>query len=102
MAYVSTVNVGDVLYGPSDEKVGKVTDVISDEGTLEPMWYEVKVGTLGGRHLIPVGQVEDAGDRWVVPYGKERVKTAPTASGVIPLDSERELLYDHYQWRPEG
>jgi hypothetical protein len=100
MANVATVNVGDVLYGPGEEKVGKVTDVVSDESTLEPLWYEVKVGTLGGRHLIPVGQVEVSGDRLVVPYGKERVKTAPTASGVIPLDSERELLYDHYQWRP--
>jgi PRC-barrel domain len=100
MAYVSMVNVGDVLYGPGDEKIGKITDVISEESTLQPQWYEVKLGTLGGRHLVPVGQVAAVGDRLVVPYGKELVKTAPAASGVIPLDSERELLYDHYQWRP--
>ena len=100
MAYVSMVNVGDVLYGPGEEKIGKITDVISEESTLQPQWYEVKVGSLGGRHLVPVGQVAVVGDHWVVPYGKERVKMAPTASGVIPMDSERELLYDHYQWRP--
>ena len=101
MANVSMVNVGDVLYGPGEEKIGKVTDVISEESTLEPMWFEVKVGTLGGgRHLVPVGQVKLTSDHLVVPYGKDRVKSAPAASGVTPLESERELLYDHYQWRP--
>jgi hypothetical protein len=102
MAYVSMVNAGDVLYGPGEEKIGKITDVIAEESTLQPLWCEVKVGALGGRHLVPVGQVAVVGDHLVVPYGKDRVKTAPTASGVIPLDSERDLLYDHYQWRPRS
>jgi hypothetical protein len=47
-----------------------------------------------------MGQVAAAGDRFVVPYRKERVTTAPTASAIVALDRERELLYDHYQWRP--
>jgi hypothetical protein len=101
MAHVSTISVGDVLCGPEQEKIGSITDVIYDPNTLQPMWYEVKVGTFGGKHLVPVGQVALDSDRPAVPYGKDRVKTAPETTGAMPLDEERVSLYEHYQWHPD-
>ena len=99
MANTSTANVGSVVYGPHEEKIGTITDIISNEKTMQPMWYEVKVGRLGGRHLLPVQKAAVDRERLVVPYDKTQVKTAPHALGVTPSTSEKARLYEHYELR---
>jgi len=100
MANAATMSVGGVLHGRDHEKIGTITDVISDATTMEPAWYEVKIGMLGGRHLVPVSPVRMEGDQFVVPFTKDQVKRAPSVSGPIPFDNERIELCRHYQLQP--
>lgn len=100
MAHVETMSVGTVLHGPDHEKIGTITDIISDATTLEPAWYEVKLGMLGGRHLVPVAPIKMAGDEMVAPFTRDQVKHAPSVSGPIPFEDERIELCEHYDLRP--
>jgi hypothetical protein len=77
MAKTALAHVGD---GPQDrapQKIGKITDVIHDDRTLDPRWCVVKVGLLKGHHLVPVGSVRRSGDEVVVPFDKKLVQSAP-------------------------
>ncbi len=90
------VQTGSTVFHRGGSKIGTVSDVIVDPTTLEPEWYEVKVGHLGGHHLIPAEYLAVDQDRCSVPFEKERIKAAPSAT-TPPSDQEREALRAHYR-----
>jgi uncharacterized protein YrrD len=88
--------VGGFLYDSGGQKVGKITDVIFNDRTLQPDWYVVKEGMLKGKHLVPVGEVRTSETGAVAPYAKELIHSAPKPEGPSPTDSEQEALCAHY------
>jgi sporulation protein YlmC with PRC-barrel domain len=92
----NTVQSGATLYDSGGSKIGTVTDVVVDPNTLEPEWYDVKVGLMGGHHLVPAEKIRVQLGRCTVPYDKEKVKSAP-ATMAPPLGDEKESLRSHYQ-----
>ena len=84
------------MYDKRGAKVGAVTDVVVDPMTLEAEWYEVKVGLIGGHHLVPALRMVVDGDHCTVPYDKDQIKAAPNAEAPL-LDDEKESLRAHYQ-----
>ena len=78
-------------------KVGRVTDVLSDEWAT-PKWAVVKTGVFGGERFVPLDHTYlDTDGRLVVPLTKSDVKRAPRVRGdhVITSDVRRELR-DYY------
>jgi hypothetical protein len=79
------------------DDVGRITDVISDSVDLSPAWLVVKVGRLGGEHLVPVAAVDLTTDPVVTSVAKEQVKAAPKVrSHNEPTGLDRDQLYRHY------
>ena len=89
----TTYNGHDVIDEEGD-KLGTVTDVVSDGSTLEPQWLVVDVGVLQGDRYVPVsGSYRSTQGHIVVPYTRQIIKHAPKAhrDHVPTADSEREL-----------
>jgi hypothetical protein len=90
------MHTGSDLFDMNGNKVGTVTDVVFDPLTLVPEWYEVKVGMLGRRHLVPAGSVRMEKGHGFVPFDKKVIKSAPGSS--LPLmDEDERILLDHYK-----
>jgi hypothetical protein len=96
MAEAPIVHVGDELFDPARQKIGKITDVIVDDRTLQPQWYVVRVGMLKGNHLVPVGSVSLSDKGVAVPYDKGLVQCAPKPEGPTPTEAELDALCAHY------
>lgn len=92
------MTVGQMLVDRDGNEIGKITDVISDPVTIKPEWLTVRIGYLGGEHLVPVRAVETSEHGpLVVPFGKDRVKSAPRVKHHAgPERNERRALYEHY------
>jgi hypothetical protein len=99
MVKTALAHVGDGLHDRAGQKIGKITDVIYDDRTLEARWYVVKAGLLKGHHLVPVDAVRMSGDEMAVPFGKELVQSAPKPEGPVPTETEQEALLAHYRAR---
>ena len=96
VAETPIVQVGDELYGPGRHKIGKITDVILADRTLQPQWYVVKVGMLKGNHLVPVRSVSVSDEGAAVPFDKVLVQGAPKPEGPTPTETELNALCAHY------
>jgi hypothetical protein len=88
--------VGSELFDKNGVKVGTLKDVLFEPRSLQPEWYDVKVGLLGGHHLVPADSVTIVAGYGVVPFGKNVIKSAPGAS-VPPAEDERRSLMAHYR-----
>jgi uncharacterized protein (TIGR02271 family) len=89
---------GRTLYGPGDEKIGKITDIYLDQESAEPEWLAVSTGLLGFHvSFVPLAQAQRRGEDVVVPFGKDMVKDAPHAEpdGFLSLVEETQL-FRHY------
>src|SRR4029079_6466759 len=78
-------------------KVGRVTDVLSDERAT-PKWPVVKTCVFGGWRFVPLDRTcLDTDGGLVVPLTKTDIKRAPRVRGdhVITSDVQRELR-DYY------
>jgi hypothetical protein len=87
---------GSHLVDKTGSKVGTIIDVIVDPTTLQPEWYDVKIGMLGGHHVVPAGTVTVEDEHGVVPFDKDVIKSAPPSS-MPPLEDEKRSLMDHYR-----
>ena len=79
-------------------KLGTVTDVVSDTSTLTPKWLVVDVGLMKTSRYVPVtGSYRSSKGHIVVPYTRQMVKHAPKANRdhVPTPDSDREML-EHF------
>jgi hypothetical protein len=89
---------GHVMIDEHQQKVGKVTDVIYDDGG-HARWAVVDPGVLRAEHFVPVegSYVADDGTV-VVPFGKDMVTSAPKVPRDHVLEPEVERqLEDHYE-----
>jgi len=86
---------GHTVLDQAGDKIGSVSDLISDRSTLEPRWLVVDMGVLKTSHLVPVqgSYRNDEGDI-VVPFSKDVLKHAPKTGGdhVLTPDNEDEVL----------
>jgi hypothetical protein len=88
---------GHVVVDASLMKVGRVTDVLSDDRAV-PNWAVVKTGPFSGEHFVPLGAAYlDAAGRLVVSLSKSDIKRAPRVRGdhVMTSRVQRELR-DYY------
>ena len=78
-------------------KVGKVTDVLSDERAM-PSWAVVNTGLLSGEHFVPLEHTYlDVHGRLVVPLSKSDIKHAPRVRGAHVMTSQiQRELRDYY------
>jgi len=85
---------GRDLIDMGGDKIGTVDDLRYDEAMATPKWLLVKTGLFGTRKMfVPASQVRSSGDRLVVSFTKDRVKSAPRIEDeeVLSQAEEREL-----------
>ena len=88
---------GQVLEDNEGHEIGRVTDVVSDPVTLQPNWLAVRLGRLGGEHLVPLRSVTDQDGHLVANLRKEQVKAAPKVNAhAAPSKQESLKLLQHY------
>ena len=84
------------------QTVGKVTDVLSDDRTMEPQWAVVTYGLFNNRHrVVPASSLHapdgDSGEQLVVAMEKDIVRHAPSVRAHAPLTGELQReLRDYY------
>ncbi|CAN5149600.1 hypothetical protein BH20ACT5_BH20ACT5_25070 [soil metagenome] len=91
--------MGATVYGPDEDKIGKVGQVFLDDQTGNPEWITVATGLFGTREtFVPIAQAEFNDGNVSVPYDKAKVKDAPNIDvdeGHISPEAEAEL-YEYY------
>jgi hypothetical protein len=90
------LSTGSDLFDRDGHKVGTITDVLFEQVSLTPEFYDVKLGMLGGHHLVPAVSVTMEEGHGVVPFDKKVIKSAPGTS-VPPLNEEKLTLLAHYK-----
>ncbi|WP_051133430.1 PRC-barrel domain-containing protein [Nocardia paucivorans] len=96
--------IGDTVYDPNGDKIGKVKRVYVDNMSGELTWAAVSTGLFGTDSLVPLsgaGMREDKAGGLQVQVPKEAVKSAPRmeGDGLITPEAEDELLI-HYGMDP--
>jgi hypothetical protein len=89
---------GRVVRDNNLAKVGKVTDVIAEDGMNRRRWAVVQTGLFGAEHFVPLDDsYVDATGTLVVPLDKSTIKHAPKANHehVMTIDLRREVR-DYY------
>ena len=87
------------VFGPGDERIGRVGQVYLDDQTRDPNWITVKTGFFGTREFfIPLDLAELDEKRILVPYPKSLVTSAPSTEVDQNLSpAEEDALYVHYE-----
>lgn len=87
------------VYGPGDERVGKVGQVYIDDQSQEPNWVTVKMGLFGTKeYFLPLDEAVLDGKRLMVPYSKETITNAPSTQIDQNLSpAEEDVLYNYYK-----
>lgn len=87
------------VYGPGDERIGRVGQVYLDDQTRDPNWITVKTGFFGTKeYFIPLDLAELDEKRILVPYAKSQVTSAPSTEVDQNLSpAEEDALYVHYE-----
>lgn len=87
------------VYGPDDERIGKVGQVYIDDQTQEPNWVTVKMGLFGTKeYFLPLDEAVLSGRKLIVPYSRDLVASAPGAEIDQNLSpSEEDALYEYYR-----
>jgi hypothetical protein len=88
--------VGQEAIDQRGGKVGKVTDVLSDDHTGQPAWAIVNTGLVRSEHYVPlVDAYETEQGRIVLAFDRDTVKHSPKASRehVLLRSTEEELRH---------
>lgn len=87
------------VFGPGDERIGRVGQVYLDDQTRDPNWITVKTGFFGTKeYFIPLDLAELDEKRILVPYSKSQVTSAPSTEVDQNLSpAEEDALYVHYE-----
>ncbi|PPF38296.1 PRC-barrel domain-containing protein [Pseudoclavibacter sp. AY1H1] len=87
------------VFGPGDERIGRVGQVYLDDQTRDPNWVTVKTGLFGTKEFfIPLDVAELDEKRILVPYSKSLVTSAPSTEVDQNLSpAEEDALYVHYE-----
>lgn len=86
------------VYDPDGTKIGGVSQVYTDDQTMEPTWVSVNTGLFGTKEtLIPLADARISGDEIHVPYTKDFIKDVPQVDADSHLDADDERrLTEHY------
>lgn len=92
--------IGDTVYDPSGDKIGKVKRVYVDNTSGQPTWAAVSTGLFSEDSLVPLSGASmrgDKADELQVRVRKDAVKSAPhmEREGLITPEAEDELFV-HY------
>jgi uncharacterized protein (TIGR02271 family) len=89
---------GRTIVGSDGEKIGKVSEIYTDELSGKPEWATVHTGLLGKKsHFVPLAGASPEGEDIRVDVTKERVKDAPSIDPDGELSQEEEArLFEHY------
>ncbi len=91
--------IGQTMYGPGGEKIGKVGQVYLDDQTGQPEWATTKTGMFGSSEsFVPLAEASVSDSDLSVPYDKDKVKNAPRTDpdeGHLSQAEEAEL-YRYY------
>ncbi len=89
---------GSDVVDPDQRLIGTIDDVVYDDRG-QPVWAVVELGLLRAAHYLPMaaGYLTENG-KFVVPYDKHTVKSAPKArrDHVLGRSDEAELI-QHYE-----
>jgi uncharacterized protein (TIGR02271 family) len=91
--------MGVDVYGPDNDKLGKVDTVFLDNQTSDVAWAAVKTGMFGTNvSLVPLNDATFDNGNLHVPYTKDQIKDAPNHDADQALSESDEVeLYRHYQ-----
>ncbi|MGK8523275.1 PRC-barrel domain-containing protein [Nocardia asteroides] len=96
--------IGNSVYGPEGEKIGKVKRVYVDNSSGSPTWIAVSTGLFSADALVPLAGAEHRPEAAIlrVQVGRDAVKASPQLdhNGQISPQAEQEL-FDHYQIDPD-
>jgi uncharacterized protein (TIGR02271 family) len=89
---------GLTVYGPNEEKIGKVVDVYQSTEGFDGTFVTVSTGMFGSSaNFVPLNDAHLEGDMLVVPYDKDLVKDAPRVDADEELTApEEDRLHQHY------
>ncbi len=89
---------GLTVYGPNEEKIGKVVDVYQSTEGSDGTFVTVSTGMFGSSaNFVPLNDAHVEGDMLVVPYDKDLIKDAPRVDADEELTApEEERLHQHY------
>ena len=87
----------NVLTGEGD-KAGTIDEIYLDRETNKPEWALVNTGMFGtGAAFVPLAEATMQGNDIQVPYGKDRIKGAPSFEPTSELSQREEAqLYRYY------
>ena len=91
--------VGQDVYTPDGDKIGRAGQVYLDDQTSEPEWVTVHTGLFGtNESFVPLQDAQLSDGNLVVSYGKDKVKDAPNVDPENGHLDEREedRLYEYY------
>jgi uncharacterized protein YrrD len=80
------------------DSVGVVSDVICDNGSIEPAWLVVDCGWLRSEHYVPAeGSLVTSNGEVILPFRKKWVRAAPKAAeGHVLTSAIRRRLAVYY------
>ena len=89
---------GTDVYTNDGDKIGSAGQVYLDDQTGAPEWVTVRTGLFGTKEsFVPLDKADFTGDRIVVPFGKDQVKSAPQIDADGNLSpAEEDELYTYY------
>jgi sporulation protein YlmC with PRC-barrel domain len=84
------------VFDEDGDTVGRVSDVlVDDKGS--PEWIVVSTGPfLHIDKLVPIFDMEDRADGFVLPYSRDMVKKGPTVDMDDMSDEEEQELYSYW------
>ena len=92
----ATRAIGSTAYDSAGEKIGKVGQLFLDDQTGRPEFVTVNTGLFGNNEsFVPVENATVDGDRFVVPFSKDKVKDAPNVDldgGHLSAEEEQRLF----------
>jgi hypothetical protein len=90
--------IGLTVRSDGGDKIGKVVEVQLDDRTWEPEWMEVNTGFLHSHpSVVPLARATRHGGTIVVPFDKDKVRSAPAVGDPKFISASDEvLLYEYY------
>ena len=89
--------LGHRMVSDQGSVIGRVNDVLIDEGAADDRWAVVSTGLLRSEHFVPLtaAYLADDGDV-IVPYDKNTIKRAPRAAEHVLTPPVRKELAAYY------
>ena len=89
---------GRTLLGSDGEKIGKISEIYTDERTGRPEWATINTGLFGTKsNFVPLAGASPAGEDVRVAVTKDQVKDAPAVDPEGELsEQEEQRLFEHY------